>query len=74
MVKRLAAVLGSLDEHAQVLSHALLATVVIERARTQRAIDLEVVRGQLACHAAGATRTHGSWRLEQIVLVGLPHQ
>ena len=40
MVKRLVAVARGLDEHTEVLTHALLAAIVVERLGAQRALDV----------------------------------
>ena len=81
MIERFATVARRLNEHAQVLAHAFLPTVVVERLGTQRAVHIEVVGSELTGHRAfahgmrGDARTSpaGSGIVEEVVLVGLPH-
>ena len=75
MVERLSAVASRLDEHAQVLADALLADVLVERARAQRAVLVEVLGGELPRHV---TRTHGAplggaRPGKEVLLARLPH-
>ena len=78
VVERLVAVAGGLDEHAQVLADALLAAVVVECLGAKRAVDLEVVCGELAGHRARARLAahRALWRVavgKEVVFWCLPH-
>ena len=71
MVERLATALRRLDEDTEIVAHAFLADIVIERAGPERAVDLDIVFRELSRDLAGM-----SWPrhvLEEIVLLGLPH-
>ena len=73
VVERLAAVARGLDEHAEVLPHALLADVLVERPRPERAVLVEVVGGELARDVTRARGAGGRGAGEEVLLARLPH-
>ena len=76
MVERLAAIARGLDEYAEVLPHALLSDVLVEGARAERPVLVEVVGGKLARDVARpGGPAHGGARVaEEVLLARLPHQ
>ena len=72
VVERLAAVARRLDEHAEVLAHTLLAYVLVEGARAQRAILVEVVHRKLTGDVSPGGALGGGAG-EEVLLACLPH-
>ena len=78
VVKGLVSFLCRLNQDAEVLPHALLPAVVVQRLWSQSAVYVEVVRGELRCDRPGARLVHAphpcrSRILEQVVPTSFPH-
>ena len=72
MIEDLPPVLGSHDEHAEVVTDALLAAVLLQGPGPQAALDVDVVCRKLAGHAA-APRLEARVIGKEVLVGSLPH-
>jgi hypothetical protein len=74
MIERLVTVLGGGNEHAEVVTHTLLAAVLVKRGWAKATVDVEVICRELARHGTRPPMAVAGTRhvVEEILFLSLP--